>query len=147
MIWSNLQIFYSCLWKMQYHLMKSCYVKKEIKLTFYLFSGHFIPFGNFFFNAWSMGKIKERFLFFKKSEVQRGFYAFLSFFFNFHIQIILYEIQIYKCHAGVSRKKNALHNLTFSSLSLIFSVDLIWRKCLISMTWFASMYCITLIWR
>ena len=111
--------------------------------SFLLLLGHFVPIRDFFFNAWSMGKIKERFLFFENSEVQGVIRPILFWF--------MCKIFNMKCKfrsRGTAKSKRVFHSIIWLCLfliSLFNSTDSIWPKCLISMTWFASMYYITLI--
>ena len=124
--------------------------KKRFKFhTFLLLLGHFVPIRDFFLNAWSMGKIKERFLLFENSEVQGGIRSILFILLSCDscAKYSIWNINFSRSR-GTAKRKRVFHSIIWLCLfliSLFISTDSIWPKCLISMTWFASMYYITLI--
>ena len=92
--------------------------KQKFKFhTFLLLLGHFVPIRDFFFNAWSMGKIKERFLLLENSEVQGGIRSIL---FWFMCKIFNMKCKFLKVTRDCEEKKSLLfHYLTLSVSYLI----------------------------
>ena len=116
---------------------------------FLLLLGHFVPIRDFFLNAWSMGKIKERFLFYENSEVQGGIRSILFILLSCDscAKYLIWNVNFLRSR-GTAKRKRVFYSIIWLCLfliSLFNSTDSIWPKCLISMTWFASMYYITLI--